>query len=83
MEIKPLYVGTGEVFTDKANELDTKITDFLDPIFKGLADEGYSIRDAAHVVISAALYLEARITLKRAMKEHRKAHPPIRFSEET
>lgn len=80
MEIKPLYQGM-EVYTDEADELSNKVRAFLDPIFRQLSEDHFSIRDAAHIITDVVRELEAYTVLKRNMDEHKKLYPRPKFNE--
>lgn len=78
--LKPLYLD-GEIYSDKANELDEEITAFLSPIFRTLVEQNYSIRQAAHLMIGVVNRLEGEVVLTRNLDEHRKKQPRLKFSE--
>ena len=76
---KPLYQGW-EVMSDKANNVEEKVTNFLKPIFTEAVEENYSIRQLSHVIIGAVLMLEAETLLRRNAKEHESNRPRLKFN---
>ena len=77
--LKPLYLD-GEVYSDRANEIDEDLTIFLTPIFQELVRENYSIRQAAHLMIGVVNRIEGDTVLTRNLDEHRKQNPRQKFS---
>ncbi len=49
--VKPLCRGVR--YTDEANKLSDKIRSFLEPVFRQLSDEHYSLRDAVQIASDA------------------------------
>ena len=78
---KPLFQGW-EVWTDKANEIDEQVRDFLDPLYKQLVSENYSIRQATHVILSVVFSMEAETIITRNAHEYRKLNPRLKFRKE-
>jgi len=85
MGIKHLYQGYEdgvEIYSDEANEFDEKVRDALAPLFKEIKEQGFSLREAAHLAHNQVSELEAYYGILRSTELYKDKHPRVKFSKE-
>jgi len=74
---KHLYNEGWESSTEEGYALFAEVEDVLRPIMERMSAQGYSLREVAHQMVSAAIMMEAETVLLRNMEARkREKHEP-------